>query len=269
MSITTMTPAYSWFSPYVSGLALTYGTTTTLTVGAGSCTDSSNSNVIVLEEAVTLDLTIDGPGGIDTGVLTASTFYAVYVIASTSYPGVENNSEQETYENPFPPSAVLSPYVTEGTVPTPSLNYAYDIYRYVGSVYIDASSHVTIFYQSGAGSDRDMLYDAAIASSVTAGTSTTYANVDITESVPYPGLKVFARVALTPNSAASQTILAPYGSTSTGGQNLVKGQVAAVVNEEVISCICASNSGAPYLLYKTTSASDSVAISVSGYVDQL
>lgn len=264
-----MTPAYSWFAPFVSGLGLTYATTTTMTVAAGSCTDVTDSNVIVLDEAVTLDLTLDGPGGIDTGVLTASTFYAVFVVASTSYPGRQNNSEQEAYENPYPASAVLSPYVTEGTVPTPSLDYPYNLYKYVGSVYINASSQISIFDQSGSSRDRTMWYDAAIASSVTAGTSTTYANVDITESVPYPGLEVLARVALTPNSSASQTILAPYGSTSTGGMALVKGQVAAVVAENVVRLTCGSNTGAPYLLYKTTSASDSVAISVAGYIDQL
>lgn len=269
MANNAMTPVYSWFTPFLDGLKLTYATTTTLTVGAGGCTNSDNDNIITLATAVTLDLAIDGPGGIDTGVLTASTFYAVFVIASTSYPGLEANSEATGYVNPYPATAVLSPYVTEGTLPTPSLSGPYNNYRYVGSVYVNASSQVTIFTQTGEGIDRTMTYAEPIATPITAGVSTTYANVDLTESVPLPNLWVLARVALTPNSSASQTLLAPYGATSTAGYQIVKGQVAAVVAEAVVGLPSGSNSAAPYILYKTTSASDAVAISVSGYVDQL
>jgi hypothetical protein len=264
------TPVAAWETPYINGMGLTYGSTTTFTVAVGTATngnyDSSNgnppNNIITIEDAVTVSTTTVGAGGLDQGTIAASTKYYVYAIGnSNSYaPGI---NDQMFYDNPYPGTVVIS------TSTTPTLPLSYNMYRYIGAVFTNGSSQFVKFEQTGSGRDRTMLYDDPIATAVTAGTSTTYANVSVAVAVPTSGLMVFLRVALTPNSSASKTLVAPYGSTSTNGVGIVKGQVAAVVNEAVIQCTCASNSGVATVLYKTTSASDSVAISVTGYVDEL
>jgi hypothetical protein len=263
-------PVAAWDTPYINGMQLTYLTPTTFKVSVGTATNGNISvgnvpnNIITVEDEVTISTTGVGAGGLDQGTIEASTKYYVYAIGnSNSYaPGI---NDQMVYDNPYPGSALISKSLT------PSLPLSYNMYRYIGTVYTNGSSEFVIFWQDGSGTDRTMMYDSAVATSITAGNSTTYANVALASAVPFTNLKVYLRVALTPNSAASQTVVVPYGSSSTNGVGVVKGQVAAVVNEAVIECKCASavDSVAPFIAYKTTSASDSVAISVTGYVDQL
>jgi hypothetical protein len=264
------TPVQAWDTPYLNGMHLSYASTTTITVDAGTATNGNfvaangtpPNNIITLETAVTINAALSGAGGVDQGAIAANTKYYVYAIGnSNSYaPGI---NDQMVYTNPYPGSALIS------TSLTPILPLGYNMYRYIGTVFTNGSSQFVQFYQTGRSVDRTMYYDAAVATAITAGTSTTYANVSLAASVPFPNLKVLLRVSLTPNTAASQTSVAPFGSTSTNGVALVKGQVAAVANPIVVECPCTSNAGVPTVLYKTTSASDSVAISVAGYVDEL
>lgn len=258
-----LSPVTAWQTPYVSGLTLTYTSTSVVTVALGSCVDSTATNVITLSEPKTITKTVLGAGGLDVGTIAASTKYYIYAIGSSFSYGPGLNDLDPTLVNPAPGTVLIS------TSLTPSLPLNYDMYRYIGAVYTDGSSNFLKFVQSGLGNDRTMWYDVAIATSVTAGTSTTYANIDLSGSVPKAALEVFALTSLTPNSSASVTNLVPYGSTATVGYALVKGQVAAVVATETLRLPSASNAGAPYILYKTTSGSDAVAVSISGYVDQL
>lgn len=253
------TPIYSWFTPYKSGLGLTYLTTATISVAAGSCTNSTDANLIVLPLAKTVNTAVTGAGGIDNGVLTASTFYAVYAIASSSNPIIDEDSTEAdgaNDANPYPPSALLSKSYS-----APSLPFGYDMYRYIGSVLMDGSSHILSFLQI----DTKMMYDTAIAE-LAGGTSATYANIDVATSIPVAGLEGIFKIALTPTAAADSVNMLPYGVTATNGHVTVSGDVAAVVNT-VSGQVCAtgSNSGVPTVQYKVTGA---VTITTQGYFDQ-
>lgn len=259
------TPVAAWFTPFISGMNLAYATTTTFTVAAGVASNGNtiaNSNLITIDSAVTITTTVSGAGGLDTGTIAASTKYYVYAIGASAYPDSGLNDQTTGYVNAYPGSALIS----ASTSPTLPLNY--DMYRYLGTVYTDGSSHFLSFYQTGTGTRRPMYYDAGI-SVLSAGTSTTYASVSLATAVPTAGLDVIVTTSLTPNSSASVINLAPYGSSSTNGLAQIKGQVAAVVNTVTSQLPSASNAGVPYILYKTTSGSDSVSMVVTGYIDQL
>src|SRR5208283_4100787 len=76
---------------YVNGLDVSWVSTTALSVAAGAARDSSNVNDIVSPTAVSISSAINGAGGLDTGTIAASTFYAVYIIGSSLSANPETN----------------------------------------------------------------------------------------------------------------------------------------------------------------------------------
>ena len=248
----------AWKTPYISGLGLTYGTATTLSVAAGACTDSSVSNEIVLESAVTFDGETTGANGLDAGALAASTFYYVYAIGSSRSP-INGDNYLMTSTVAYPGACLAS------TSDTPSLPANYDMYRRIGYFLTDSSSEILNFVQTGNGVERTMRYDVGI-SVLSGGTSATYANVNLVTAVPAINLEVLLLASVTPTAADDELNLVPYSSSATVGYAVVTGDVAAVVVKLVVSCPCSSNAGVPYIKYKVTGAAS---LSVVGYIDQL
>lgn len=250
---------------YINGLKLAYVTTTTLTVSAGKCSNSTNLNDISVglplnvaatqtgtepvaagTGAVTIDGATTGAGGLDTGSLAASTFYAVYAIADSN--GLNDGS------------ACISANLT-----SPLLPAGYDMFFRIGFVKTDGSSHFLPFRQDGCGLDRWMYYDAPIATGVTAGSSATYASVDCSASLPSstPTLVSFY-CTFTPTGTNDKLILAPGTSTSTLGYAVLSGTGAAVAG----NLICPTDSpNTDAVDYKVTGSA--TAINVGGYLDQL
>lgn len=213
MSIST--PIVNARQYYINGLKLAYATTTTLTVSAGKCSNSTNENDISVglplnvaatqtgtepvadgSGAVTINGAANGAGGLDTGSLANSTFYAVYAIGD-SY-GVNDGS------------AVIS-----ANLSAPLLPAGYDMYFRIGFVKTDGSANFLPFRQDGCGLDRWMWYDAPIATGVTSGSSATYAAVDCSASLPAatPTMVNFYCV-FTPTGTNDKLVLAPGTSTS-------------------------------------------------------
>ena len=264
------TPVYAWEAPYISGLKLAYGTTTTFTMASGSCTDSTASNIITVDSAVTLTSTTVGVGGLDTGTLAASTLYYVYAIGNSySYdaqPGSEDSSSTGgvgTFVNPSPGTAVFS-LTAPATGPLLPTNY--DMFRYVGSVYVNSSSNFVNFVQVGNGTAREMWYDVAI-SALTGGSSATYASVSLANIVPASVVKVNVLATFTPTAASNALQLLPYGSSASVGYAVLSGSVAAVATEANMSLPTGLNSSVPYIQYKVAGSSTSLAI--VSYSDQL
>ncbi len=169
---------------YINGLKLTWLTTTTMSVSAGKCSNSTNENDITVglplnvaatqtgvepvddgTGAVTINTAVTGAAGLDTGAMANNTFYAVYAIGD-SY---GNNAG----------SALISANLTSPLLPS-----GYDMSFRIGFIKSDGSAHILPFRQDGSGLDRWMWYDAPIATSVTAGASATYAPVDCSASLP-------------------------------------------------------------------------------------
>ena len=252
---------------YINGLQLVYNTTLLLTVTAGSCRDSTNSNDISVGLAiplaatqtgelpvdaatgnVTINTAANGVAGLDQCVLVLNTFYAVYAIGDSN--------------NVNPGSAMLSANLT-----TPLMPHGYDMFFRIGYVKTDASVHLLAFRQDGIGLDRWMWYDAPIVTGVTAGASATYAAVDATGALP-TGMATMVNwyCVFTPTAANNKLVLVPGTSTATLGYASASGAVGAVV--ETVNLICPTDLPITDAIdYKVTGSA--VAIDVAAYLDQL
>lgn len=265
-------PIVNLGSYYVSGFLLTFNSTTLLTIGPGQCRDSTNTNDIEYKGQVnqlnqdgisfanpvitglpanmTINTAASGLNGLDTGTIAASTMYGVYVVASS-------------YSN-FPTGALLSASLN-GTLVLPT---GYDMWRRVGFVLTDGSSHILPFWQEEIlDSDaRRMWYDAPI-SVLTATAAAAFTQLTLT---PVPSVlgtcNVTLQIDLLPNAAADFVAFRPTGSSSTNGINKMSGDVAAVHHFDQISVVTGVHTGAQSIDWLTDAAS-TVAITVAAYVD--
>lgn len=282
-SLQPLTPVSGLGYLQIQGLKLSYATTTTFTVGQGQCRDKTNIFDIIMggdryswanqsnpqqapeiSNAVTVNIGINGAGGLDVGTIAASTMYYVYAIGCST--------------GDLPGSVIISLSATAPTLPsvvgTNGSVASYDCYRYIGSISIDGSSHIRPFFQSGTSNVRPMRYQTAVApaSAATAG-STTYATIGvITTLIPQNYVDVLVDVSITPNAANNAVFLAPYGNTSSGDVTRLSGAATGSAQLGQLVCPCNLNGGTPAIMevdYKTSSASDVVAFLVAGYIDYL
>ncbi|MEO6077571.1 MAG: hypothetical protein ABIP54_02180 [Candidatus Andersenbacteria bacterium] len=246
---------------YVSGLQLSNDATTPLTlldVAAGACRDSTNTNDIVVSSAVVVNLAGTGALGIDTGTVAASTMYAVYAVGSST-----NQIGNGQPVSAYPGTVLLSLSFTQPTLP-----FNYDMFRRIGTVVTDSSSHILAFRQDGSGQNRRMTYATPIATAITAGNATTNTSVVIntTPTVPAIATLVHFSIGLTPTTAGNKVILVPTGAGASDIYAQLSGDVAAVVHTDALSCPC---SATPQVSYRVTAGGDAVAISVQGFDDLL
>lgn len=230
---------------YVNGLNLTWATVTTLTAAAGQCRDSSNTNDMVVDAALTLNIALTGAGGLDQGSMANATIYAVYLIGS-SYGAAD-------------PVLICS---TDHSAPLMPFNY--DMHRRLGFFRSDGSAEILKFYQVGESVQRWMYYDVSIATDITAGASAAYADVDCTGSVPLINTIIELDCTFTPTGADDQLVVVPNGSTSANGVNRMSGSAAGVVKIGHLQCPCQSDAT---LEYKVTGSA--TALNVQGYLDNL
>jgi hypothetical protein len=266
MSIST--PVVNGNLMYVNGMRLAYASATTFTVSQGLCRNSTNVNDINIglplnvaatqtgelpvdagAGAVTVDITTTGAGGLDNGTIAASTFYAVHAVGDSF--GVN------------PGSAIISTSVTAPVLPA-----GYDMFRRIGFIKTDGSTHVLAFRQEGLSCDRWMWWDAAIATGVTSGSSATFATVDCSAGIPAMGVNSEALflVFFTPTGAGNTLELRPGLSSATNGYARLSGAVAAVAETGMMLCPIDT----PYtdaVDYLVTGSA--VAIDVAAYLDQL
>jgi hypothetical protein len=253
---------------YINGMRMAFASTTTFTVSQGLCRNSTNVNDIMIglplnvaatqtgelpvdagAGAVTVDITTTGAGGLDNGTIAASTFYAVHAVGDS----FGNN----------PGTVVISTSVTDPLLPA-----GYNMFRRIGFIKTSAGTLVLAFRQEGVTADRWMWWDVAIATSITAGASATFATVDCSAGIPAMGVDSDAKflVAFTPTAAADKLELRPGLSSATNGYARESGSVAAVAKTTIMECPIDTpmTDAVDYLV--TGSA---VAISVAAYLDQL
>src|SRR5579859_2826680 len=144
MTITYGVPIVNLPFLYINGLGISNdGTTpnTLLDVAVGQCRDSTNVFDIALNSSIQISTAFSGINGLDTGSITASTVYAIYVIADSLNVNV--------------PAGLLSLSLT-----TPTLPGGYNIFRLIGFCTIDSSSHILKGYWVGASNTRSFVFDA-------------------------------------------------------------------------------------------------------------
>jgi hypothetical protein len=301
---------------YLQGMGLTWVSTTQITVAQGQARDSTNLNDIFLQlppenngtpitTPFTLDNTLNGAGGLDTGTVAASTLYYVYAIASSQNstinlpPSPQQSLAVPPFTTPDPTDPVVQDayYVQANVVmslsaTTPLLPFGYDMFRYIGTVATDGSSHFRRFIQYGTSKSRTILYDpgtgpsttgVAIPSSPTTG-SATYINVGVlTSLVPQKEVECIFDVSLTGSSAADAVYMAPAtidnGTTATvGSMASFSADVASLATKGQLRCpVSLPNStqraaltiGAVVTALIATTTTNVMAVALSGYVDNL
>ncbi len=257
---------------YINGLQLGWSSSTLLNVYNGICRDSTNVNDISLNNLnssgaaipTVINSAVQGAGGIDVGLKASldSALIAVYAIGSSLDQSMG--------------SALVSLSFTQ-----PALPNNYDMFRRIGAVLCDSSGNFLQFVQGGSVNDsnRPMWYDTALATSVTAGASATYASCTLnttTNCIPvvsnlygttiYPD--AILNVVFTPTGASNTLNLKSYQSASAAGQVIISGDVAAVAhNATVVVPTYVDGSAHLAIQYKVTGSA--VAIDVQGYIDCL
>ncbi len=185
---------------YVNGMIVSNDATTPNTIldlSAGQCRDSNDVMDITISTALTINSGVVGANGIDAGVLLASKVYAVYAIGDST--------------NKKTPAGIMT--LASNSAPLMPLHY--DSYRLIGYAVTDSSVHFLKAYISGINSNgRKFVFDAPQATSVTAGTSATYAAIDLSTLVaPLNNMPVMFYINWTANAAADVFAMQPVNAT--------------------------------------------------------
>lgn len=245
--MTAQTPIVNAGIKYVNGLDIARTGNKTMTMAAGAARDWTNTNDVVLDEAVTINGLSVGANGVDVAALAASSLYAVYVIGdSTKY--------QST-------AALLSLDDEQ-----PSLPGGYDMYRRVGWARTDGSSNLLQWWQYGEGQDRMYYYDVGI-SELSGGSATTFTAIDLATSVPPIATEVLFDITFTPDGATEVAEFLPFGSSATSGFiRFGTGVAGAQVGSIMVPCRL--DSGVPKVQYKVASG-DTLTLLTTGFKDFL
>lgn len=230
----------------VSNLELSVTDDENIAIAAGRARNSSNENDIILTAAIAVNNLTSGINGLDTGSVAASKLYAIYLVGDST----QNND----------PGAVMSLNMS-----SPLLPQGYDMYRLIGYARTDGSSDFLLGYFSGSANERIFMYDAPIATAITAGAATTDTAVTLDTFVPpVAGLPVFMFFDLTPAAASRILTLKPFGAV--GVPFSVTSQVTSVHMTGVALIQAQLDSGVPKIEYIwSAGGGDAVALNVAGY----
>ena len=229
---------------YINGLTADWASNTTLTLNVGECSDSLNIIDIVVPDALTIDAATTGALGLDTGALTTSKFYYVFVIGDSSGYNL--------------PSALISLSPT-----APIMPYGYDTFRMVDIKVTDGSSHFLLSYTNGQYGNREFIYDAPLTTGSSALT-TSYVALPLTNCVAPIGKPSVNFVAtFTPNAPANIAYVQPTGST--GNETKLSGVVAAVAQVADLQCMAFVVTGVASVSLKASAATDTLVLLVKSF----
>lgn len=210
--------------------------------------DSTGTYQLISSVSLSADITDSGLNGLDTGTVAADSLYAVYIVADPV--------------TALPMGAMFSLSATQPLMP-----FGYSAFALVGYVRTDATSDILLGYWTGGdSSQRIFMYDAPIATAVTAGAATTDTAVTLATFVPaVANTPVYIKFAMTPAAASRTLTLKTFGAV--GDMYQATSQVTAVVLRDTALVLAALNSGAPSIEYLwSAGGGDAVAINVAGYV---
>lgn len=234
-------------APYLSvdGLEIAITGNKTATVQVGRARNSSNESDIISNAILTLNAANNGANGLDSGSLANATLYSLYIVGDSS---LNNN-----------PVCILS-----ANASAPLLPVGYDMYRKIGYLRTDGSANFLAGYFSGKSNNRKFMYDAPLATAVTAGNATSYTAVALTDIVPaVDNTPVYMSYSFTPGAASRVLNMTP--GNATGNAIAITGQVTSVVVSGVNMVLAKVTSGVPEIDYKVSNSGDAVALNVAGY----
>lgn len=242
---------------YMNGLQITNDATTPnslLDIGSGVTIDSTNTFQMINNGALVINSAVAGLNGLDTGAIAANKVYAVHLVSDP----ISLN----------PIGAMISLSTT-----APLMPFGYSAFKVLGYVVTDGSKNFLLgYWTAGNGENRRVfMYDAPQETAVTAGASTSYANVDLTKWVPLPAVNrpVWIATNYAPNGAADTLKLQPGNATGDAviiTAAVVAGTAHVTTNSYLMAQVVAiSTVPSPVINYKVSSSSDAVAIYVAGY----
>lgn len=253
---------------YISGLNISFASTTVVAVSPGAARDSTNSIDMVVglqnyfgidnpalvninyQPGLLINSVVNGANGLDTGAIAASMQYAIYLIG-----------DSRNYNNT---AAMLS--LTSNIAPI--MPSGYDSYRLIGFAATDSSKHFVYSTQKPQNIAGLLTYfNVPPISVLSGGTSTTFAAIDLTTNsalptTTLPNIIVTILVTFTPAAVGDVVQFRPTGSTATGNLWTITGVTAGIAQSAYIQMIAGVGSSKPEIDYLVTSGSDSVNVSV-------
>jgi hypothetical protein len=197
---------------YLSGLTLsTAGSSATFGIASGVAADSTGVDMMSLASAITKTTSAfaagSGNGALDTGAIAASTWYHAHEIKNETSGAVD---------------VLVSLSATAPTLPS-----GFTIFRRIGAMKTDVSSHWTAFSQNG---NEFLLSVPVVDIAVSANLSTTVATFTLA-SVP-TGIKVNALGVMLLQTAAASTGILISSLDTAGATPAVNGIGYTAVNSE-------------------------------------
>lgn len=270
---------------YSTGCNMTFLTTTTFSITVGQFRDSTNTNDINVTSAVTVNVRNNGANGLDVGTLAPNTFYAVYVIGTST---ANDTSLLAATVQPVP--AIQPPTTITASTggffqpglglislsrTNPVLPLGFDMFRRVGFILTDATAApntlILKFDQTGNNSLRWMWYDAPIAVKA-AGAAAAFTALSLAPAVPPIATTVMLEADLVPNAAGNFVALQPASSTNaTGFYARLSGVVAAAhqIADMTVPCSIPVPAVPVPTINWVTDAASTVALAVTAYLDLL
>jgi len=209
---TPNTPIVNAGELYVNGFSLDTSAANTLAIESGMARDSTNSNDLSVSSGSTsLLMSRVGLNGIDTGVLVANKFYAVFVIGDSTK---------------FMPTGFLISLSST----SPSLPKGYDMFRRIGWARTDGSAINTRLFQYGDGVNRKYYYEVPL-TILTGGTATTFSagTVDLFTASYVPPLTLEAPIGKKESLATVGIVYTAAAATNTADFALLNGTATPMV----------------------------------------
>jgi len=266
------TPVVNAGSLYISGLKLSVDQAAgqyIFDVSAGACRDSTNTNDIVLQGPVEVNIDAIGLNGLDVAGDIGPAMLAVYAVGSSVKPAITLSigTGTPTYAlySDAPAGVIVSLNFT-----APIMPFGYDMFRRIGAITVDDSFEIVRFVQTGNSSSRTMLYgDTSLYEVLNAGGSTVYFPIplnDLIQTIPWSvELTVVLHALYVPSGAGHSFNLAPSDAFGADLYTLFSSPVAAISVNTVITCPCSVESSIVYRV----SIGDALSLFVAGYQDEL
>jgi len=234
---------------YISGMNLSVASTTVLAIAPGQCRDSTDTLDIPYDDAFYINSADVGAGGLDSGVLVASTNYAVWAIADSTGKKL--------------PSALISLWSNAA----PLIPLGYDSYRLIGMAPTDASVHFTAATILNASSSKGFFLQPAI-SVLSGGNATTFTAIDLSTAIPTttdPFVIALGIVTFIPAAKGDTLQFRPTGSSATANLVTITGRAAGIAQTDLVVLHCGVASSKPEVDYKVSVSGDAASLSIYGY----
>lgn len=244
------------YNSYINNLNLIRGTTTTFSIIPGSARDSTNATDMIVNNELTINATVNGANGLDTGAFAANRFYAVFVIGNSSTANVAGLIS-------------LSPA-------TPTLPAGFNVFRRLGYILTNSSTQIIPFIQTGSERVKRMWYLNNFSVLIN-GTATGATGVALSAAMPnfYTNMPLFSvytnvtfSVELTPGAAGNAVALRPSGLGS-NAFSIISGDAAGIVHIDSIDCPAGYNGNGTMSIDYAVSSGSSVNLFLVAYEDPL